>query len=269
LPRSLRSCHQSTSLCIRRLRVKRMASIKGTMLLLLLCNLFAFALCYTVRPLHTRSAARVSSRLFSTTKKEASALSYNQQALDDLQPFPRTWVPLASTYELDATRPHAVTFYNNSYVVYCDKGTWAVFDDACPHRLAPLSQGRVDKQTGRLECSYHGWSFDTSGQCVSIPQASEQIEQAALKNNRCRVQSYPVSVEKNILFFWPWSEDVIQTTVAEEWRTPEGILKGLPADSSTFTRDLPYGWETLLENIIDPSHVPFVSEQQRYTCCIV
>ena len=26
---------------------------------------------------------------------------------------------------------------------------------------------------------------------------------------------------------------------------------------STYTRDLPYGWDTLLENLIDPAHIPF------------
>lgn len=26
----------------------------------------------------------------------------------------------------------------------------------CPHRLVPLSEGRVNQQ-GELECGYHGW----------------------------------------------------------------------------------------------------------------
>lgn len=39
----------------------------------------------------------------------------------------------------------------------------------CPHRLAPLSEGRVDA-AGRLECPYHGWSFNGDGSCHSIPQ---------------------------------------------------------------------------------------------------
>ena len=46
-----------------------------------------------------------------------------------------------------------------------------VFDDACPHRLAPLSDGRIDKW-GRLQCAYHGWCFNGSGHCKLIPQAA-------------------------------------------------------------------------------------------------
>jgi len=38
---------------------------------------------------------------------------------------------------------------------------------------------------------------------------------------------------------------------------PETMLAGVADDASTYTRDLPYGWDTLLENIVDPSHIPF------------
>ncbi|KAJ6427945.1 hypothetical protein OIU84_023365 [Salix udensis] len=57
-------------------------------------------------------------------------------------------------------------------VVWWDKNesSWRVFKDACPHRLAPLSEGRID-QWGRLQCVYHGWCFNGSGNCNFIPQA--------------------------------------------------------------------------------------------------
>ena len=57
-------------------------------------------------------------------------------------------------------------------VVWWDRNeeTWKVFDDRCPHRLAPLSEGRID-QWGRLQCVYHGWCFNGSGNCKFIPQA--------------------------------------------------------------------------------------------------
>ena len=50
---------------------------------------------------------------------------------------------------------------------------YCVFPDQCPHRLAPLSEGRVDEKTGHLMCSYHGWQFDPQGTCTYVPQADE------------------------------------------------------------------------------------------------
>lgn len=43
----------------------------------------------------------------------------------------------------------------------------AALPDMCPHRFAPLSLGRVCD--GRIECPYHGWQFDASGQCRVMP----------------------------------------------------------------------------------------------------
>jgi hypothetical protein len=48
--------------------------------------------------------------------------------------------------------------------------TCRCFRDACPHRLAPLSEGRIEPTTGALFCNYHGWQFGPSGACTHVPQ---------------------------------------------------------------------------------------------------
>ena len=48
--------------------------------------------------------------------------------------------------------------------------------DTCPHRGTLLSRGEFDGH--EVECPYHGWRFDTHGQCTAIPsQLSEQKPQ--------------------------------------------------------------------------------------------
>jgi len=190
---------------------------------------------------------------------QAPSLSSNQKALGDVPPFPRTWVPLASIFELDPDRPTKLEFLGQNYVTYRDNnGIWVVMDETCPHRLAPLSEGRIDRGKNILECAYHGWGFTANGTCTQIPQADEQTLKAAQKNARCQVKSYPVVTEKNILFAWLWPEDPL-TAMSNEAAMPENLLSNIPENSGTYTRDLPYGWDTLLENIVDPSHVPWVS----------
>ncbi|MEP3279582.1 MAG: aromatic ring-hydroxylating dioxygenase subunit alpha [Stappiaceae bacterium] len=43
--------------------------------------------------------------------------------------------------------------------------------DICPHRGIPLRHGQFDGET--VQCCYHGWRFDTSGNCTEIPSTHE------------------------------------------------------------------------------------------------
>ena len=74
------------------------------------------------------------------------------------------WVPVHAVSSLQGLGPQQITIMGMEMVVWEGlNGTWSVMTDACPHRLAPLSQGRVDPETGCIECPYHGWQFDTEG----------------------------------------------------------------------------------------------------------
>jgi len=55
--------------------------------------------------------------------------------------------------------------------VYRGPTQWRCFLDQCPHRLVPLSEGRID-EGGRLQCSYHRLAVAGDGGCVGIPQAN-------------------------------------------------------------------------------------------------
>ena len=77
---------------------------------------------------------------------------------------------------------------------------WRAFRDACPHRLVPLSEGRIDAATGNLECPYHGWQFDQAGACTAMPEggnprtarACATVYPAAMKQGASRRQCmYP------------------------------------------------------------------------------
>nr|CAB3492803.1 unnamed protein product [Digitaria exilis] len=124
------------------------------------------------------------------------------------------WYPIAPVCDLDPRAPHGKTVLGLSVVAWYGRaaGEWRVFDDACPHRLAPLSEGRIDDK-GRLQCVYHGWCFDGAGACKFIPQASALGPQVH-KNSKACVASYPCVVQNNILWFYPRAEpeykDVLQ-----------------------------------------------------------
>jgi nitrite reductase/ring-hydroxylating ferredoxin subunit len=88
-------------------------------------------------------------------------------------PWLEQWYPVGVAADLAVDRPHALTLWGRQLVLWHGSGgSWACFADACPHRLAPLSEGRV--VDGQLVCSYHGWTFEGSGKCVRVPQVGER-----------------------------------------------------------------------------------------------
>jgi phenylpropionate dioxygenase-like ring-hydroxylating dioxygenase large terminal subunit len=78
------------------------------------------------------------------------------------------WVAAAPAAEVTTT-PRAVTVDGRRIVLVRLRvgGPVAAFADRCPHRLVPLSAGRVEG--GRLRCAYHGWEFGEDGRCAQLP----------------------------------------------------------------------------------------------------
>lgn len=171
--------------------------------------------------------------------------------------FFQQWYPLSPVEDIDPQRPTPVTLLGIRLVIWKPKSseTYRVFLDQCPHRLAPLSEGRVDEKTGNLMCSYHGWEFDSQGVCTHIPQAENPEIMIKNQNNYC-VVSLPVRQANDLLWVWPDGNSAAQAA-----NTPLPLSPQVDANKgfvwSSYVRDLEYDWQTLVENVADPSHVPF------------
>jgi phenylpropionate dioxygenase-like ring-hydroxylating dioxygenase large terminal subunit len=171
-------------------------------------------------------------------------------------PWRRAWYPVAYLSDLDPTRPTPFTLLGEDVVLWWDQAQqrWRAFADVCPHRLAPLSEGRLNG-AGALECPYHGWTFDGDGHCTAIPQAKPDIA----ANPRARCRTYATASGQGLLFVFAGdpadSAEVPLPLVPQlEERLAPGERPWVVQD--TF-RDLPYDALTLLENVLDVSHVPF------------
>src|SRR5690349_4921779 len=81
--------------------------------------------------------------------------------------LPHSWFILCTSRELGG-RPLGRMLQGVPLVLFRGEGGKpAALVDRCPHRNVPLSLGRV--REGTLECAYHGWRFDTAGQCRAVP----------------------------------------------------------------------------------------------------
>ncbi|WP_216904122.1 Rieske 2Fe-2S domain-containing protein [Synechococcus sp. CCY 9618] len=161
------------------------------------------------------------------------------------------WFPVAFLRDLDRSKPTAFTLLEQDLVLWWDRAgdAWRAFADVCPHRLVPLSQGRLNS-AGELECPYHGWSFAGDGHCTAIPQA---LEGASPSTTRSGCRAYATAEAQGLLF-------VFAGEAAGASAVPLPLVPVLEEPGwfvqDTF-RDLPMDALTLLENVLDVSHVPF------------
>ena len=86
----------------------------------------------------------------------------------------KQWYPVAVEEFTDKAKPHKFMFMGNDIVIWNDGKQWRAFEDSCPHRGVPLSEGRVEAN-GELLCAYHAWKFDGEGKCTSIPQTLTKV----------------------------------------------------------------------------------------------
>ncbi len=70
----------------------------------------------------------------------------------------------------------------------------------CPHRGASLALGKV--VDGCLECPYHGFRFDTQGNCTLMPCEGEK----AHISPKMRIKPYVVKEAHNLVWLW-WGEN--------------------------------------------------------------
>jgi len=63
----------------------------------------------------------------------------------ELLEWRQCWWPVAFTTDLDASKPSTFTLLGEKLVLWHDGTAWQAFADRCPHRLAPLSEGRVNE----------------------------------------------------------------------------------------------------------------------------
>jgi phenylpropionate dioxygenase-like ring-hydroxylating dioxygenase large terminal subunit len=73
-------------------------------------------------------------------------------------------------------------------------GTVAALEDACWHRLMPLSLGHLDGD--EVTCGYHGLVYNAQGRCTHMPS------QETLNPSAC-VRSFPVVEKHRFVWIWP------------------------------------------------------------------
>ena len=88
----------------------------------------------------------------------------------------RYWQPVCTSDEL-RDLPRKEKLLCEDIVLFRDKkGRVGALDPHCGHRGTSLEWGRIEEEG--LRCCYHGWLYDTQGQCIDMPCETEDSASA-------------------------------------------------------------------------------------------
>ena len=156
------------------------------------------------------------------------------------------WYPAAWSREVGRSLV-ACRILEEDLVLYrLESGAVAALEDVCPHRLAPLSVGRLVGD--RVVCGYHGLEFDCTGRCARVP-FQPLIPPGA------RVRAYPV--HENLGLVWIWMGDPARARVEDVFDLPQYHREGWwPVEGDALT--IACSYLSLADNLCDPVHVAWV-----------
>jgi phthalate 4,5-dioxygenase oxygenase subunit len=157
------------------------------------------------------------------------------------------WQPAALVDELSGNRPvKPVRLLGESLVAFRDaQGRYGLIERTCPHRGTDLAFGRLEE--AGLRCSFHGWLFDVTGQCLETPAEPQGSRMCA----NIRQMAYPVVEKSGIVFAYMGA--------GEPPAFPHFDCFTAPATHTfAFKGMIDCNWLQSLEVGIDPAHTSFL-----------
>lgn len=157
------------------------------------------------------------------------------------------WYLVCLIDELKTQNPLPKQIIGEHVVIFKTKsGAVNVVEDRCCHRNVKLSLGYVKDDC--IKCAYHGWEFNGSGKCVSIPS----LESDQLVPKTACVKAYQVKVTNNMV--WAFFGE---SSLAEKVALPpmaEMAIKPYVFNYHELKGDI----KLVAESLIDPYHIDHV-----------
>jgi phenylpropionate dioxygenase-like ring-hydroxylating dioxygenase large terminal subunit len=157
------------------------------------------------------------------------------------------WHAVAHVSQFEGNKPLGVRLLGEDLVLWRPNGAAVAWQDLCIHRGTRLSLGQV-VEGERLECPYHGWTYDEQGRCVHIPAHPEQAPPA-----KARAKTY--HARECYGFVWVClGEPAHDLPPFPEWDDDSyrKVYCGGVEIGAAATR--------VIENFLDVGHFPFVHE---------
>src|SRR3954468_8092534 len=126
----------------------------------------------------------------------------------------RYWMPALLACELEEPDgpPVRVRLLGEQLVAFKDsEGRIGLIDEFCAHRRVSLWFGK-NEECG-LRCPYHGWKYDTTGQCVDLPSEPDSSGVRA----RMKLTAYPCIERGDVIWAYMGPPELQPEPPGLEW----------------------------------------------------
>ncbi|NEO25735.1 MAG: aromatic ring-hydroxylating dioxygenase subunit alpha, partial [Kamptonema sp. SIO4C4] len=149
-----------------------------------------------------------------------------QNQVREVEINPNYWYPVSWAKDLKLGQVMPVQVWNQAIALYRDNtGNVHALEDACPHKGVELHMGEV--QGENLVCPYHGWQFNSQGECVSIPYFPPE-QKLPCANAR----TYPALEKYGVIWVFPGDPqlaDASDLPDIPEYDDPDWLVVPIPA----------------------------------------
>jgi phenylpropionate dioxygenase-like ring-hydroxylating dioxygenase large terminal subunit len=158
------------------------------------------------------------------------------------------WVPACLSSELVTDGdPLRLMLLGERLIAFRDStGRVGILDHRCPHRCASLFFGRNEE--GGLRCVYHGWKFDTAGNCLDMPNLPHDQD----FKDKVKAKAYRAAERGGLVYVYMGAREVAPPLPALE------AMLCPPEETSLSARQRECNWLQALEGDIDTSHFSFL-----------
>jgi phenylpropionate dioxygenase-like ring-hydroxylating dioxygenase large terminal subunit len=158
------------------------------------------------------------------------------------------WMPACLSTELDNDGPPMrLLLLGEKLLAFRDtNGKVGIVDHVCPHRCASLFFGRNEK--AGLRCIYHGWKFDTEGNCLDMPNVPPDHR----FEPKVKLKAYPVLEQGGLIWAYMGKQAEAPPPPALE------VFNLPPGERNIMVHQRECNWLQSLEGDIDTSHFGFL-----------
>ena len=159
------------------------------------------------------------------------------------------WYVAAWSNEVGRERLLERTVIERSLVLYRQEdGTPVAIGNACAHRCAPLSMGRLVGDA--VQCPYHGLQFGPSGQCVHNPHGDGKIPAKMM------VPSYPTVERHKAIWVWMGHPAEADASAIPDFSCHEDTELAFVGGML----EVHANYQLIVDNLMDLSHAATVHE---------